>query len=133
MLTFAAAGALGGVFPEVCADEVSAACRASEMRFQLPPHHYLHIVAGVCEFASITLAVLLAWRRTRGQRTAAARVYRGLLAGAVAAYPLLGVAYLWNWMGSAIELIFFAGFTIMVLAQLAERLTAGPAGSGFRS
>ncbi|MGO9078926.1 MAG: hypothetical protein ACLQDY_07750 [Streptosporangiaceae bacterium] len=38
------------------------------------------------------MAVLLASRRSRGERTAAARVYRALARAAVVAYPLLGLA-----------------------------------------
>jgi Protein of unknown function (DUF998) len=121
MLVFAAAGGVGGLFPEVCADGVSRVCRDSEWRFELPVSQYVHVAAGIVEFAVITVALLLAVRRTRGQRTPYARTYVALAGGAVAAYPLLGIAYLVNRFGGVMEAVFFAGFTVMVLTQIAER------------
>jgi hypothetical protein len=122
MLAFAAAGALGGLFPEVCADGINAACRRMEWRFQLPASQYVHVVAGIFEFAAITIALTYAVIRTRRHRTAAARWYRGLALGAVIAYPLLGAAYLVNRMGGVMEGVFFVGFTIMVVTVLADWL-----------
>lgn len=121
MMAFAASGALGGLFPEVCADGVNALCRSMEWKFQLPASQYLHGAAGILEFGSITVALLLAFRRTRGQATAAARAYRGMVAGALVAYPLLGLSYLLNRLGGVMEAIFFIGFTAMVLTQIFER------------
>jgi hypothetical protein len=120
MLAFAAAGALGGLFPEVCADGISAVCRRMEWRFELPVSQYVHVVAGILEFATITIALAFAATRTRGQRTAAARSYRGLAVGALIAYPLLGAAYLGNRMGGVMEGVFFTGFTIMAVTVLAD-------------
>jgi hypothetical protein len=132
MMVFAAAGALGGVYPEVCADEISAVCRHKEWSFQLPVSQYLHTLAGIAEFGAITVALLLACQRTRGQQSRggqprAATVYRALARGAAVAYPLLGLAYLLNRLGAVMEGVFFAGFTVMVAAQLAGRTTAGSA------
>jgi Protein of unknown function (DUF998) len=124
MLVFAAAGGLGGLFPEVCADGVSRACRDSEWRFELPVSQYVHVLAGIVEFAAITVALLLAVRRTRGQRTRYARAYVALAGGTVVAYPLLGIAYLVNRFGGVMEAVFFAGFTVLVLTQIAERSTS---------
>jgi Protein of unknown function (DUF998) len=121
MLVFAAAGGVGGLFPEVCADGISRVCRDSEWRFELPVSQYVHVAAGIVEFAAITIALLLAVRRTRGQRTLYARAYRALATGAALAYPLLGIAYLVNRFGGVMEGVFFAGFTVMVLTQIAER------------
>ncbi len=121
MLAFAAAGALGGLFPEVCADGISAACRRMEWRFQLPASQYVHVVAGILEFATITIALAYAVIRTRRQRTRTARSYRRLAVGALIAYPLLGAAYLVNRMGGVMEGVFFVGFTIMVVTVLADR------------
>jgi hypothetical protein len=120
MLAFAAAGALGGLFPEVCADGISAACRRMEWRFQLPASQYVHVVAGILEFATITIALAYAVTRTRRQRTRTARSYRRLAVGALIAYPLLGAAYLVNRMGGVMEGVFFVGFTIMVVTVLAD-------------
>ncbi len=36
MVVFAVAGSAGAIFPESCADGISNACRAAEIRFQLP-------------------------------------------------------------------------------------------------
>jgi Protein of unknown function (DUF998) len=121
MMAFATAGALGGMFPEICGDEVSAACRDKEFSFQLPLQQYVHLAAGICEFGGITIALILAFRRTRGGQQASARVYRALIMGAVAAYPLLGLAYLLDRLGGVMEVIFFVGFTVMVVTQLSER------------
>jgi hypothetical protein len=121
MLVFAAAGAAGGIFPEVCADGISAACRSKEWRFELPVSQYLHMAAGIVEFAAITVALFIALRRTRGSQAVTARVYRRLWQGALICYPLLGLAYLVNRMGGVMEAVFFAGFTVMVLTQIAER------------
>ena len=124
MLAFAAAGAIGGLCPEVCADGISAACRGLEYRFQLPPAQYIHMAAGVVEFAAITIAVFCAAGRTRGSRSRFARVYQVLARGAFIAYPLLGAAYLTDRLGGVMEAVFFASFTVMAGTQLAERASA---------
>jgi len=137
MMIFCAAGGVGGLFPEVCADEINAACMRMELHFQLPVNQYLHVVAGIIEFGGITAALLFAARRTRGDRTRIARVYRDLAVGAYVGYPVLGLAYLLNKLGGAMEAVFFTGFTVMVLTQLVERteslrripLTGGRSGS----
>ncbi len=127
IVVFALSGVIGGLFSQVCADGVSAACMSAERHFQLPLSQYVHDSAGVFEFAGITLALLLALRRTRaeragGARTWPARIYRVLAITAAVAYPLLGLVYLADRLGGVMEGIFFTGFTIIVLTQLAERL-----------
>lgn len=124
MCGFAAAGAAGGLFPEVCADAVNAVCRRMEYRFELPASQYIHMVAGIVEFAAITLALLWAVRRTRQQSTRAAAVYRALAIGALIGYPLLGAAYLLDRLGGLMEVAFFLGFTAMVITHIADRLAA---------
>jgi hypothetical protein len=124
MLGFAAAGALGGLCPEVCADGISAACRRFEYHFQLPAVQYIHVAAGIGEFAAITVAAGCAVSRTRGTRSRFACAYRMLARGALIAYPLLGAAYLTDRLGGIMEAVFFVGFTVMVGAQLAERTHA---------
>lgn len=121
MMIFGAAGAAGGLFPEVCADEISASCKRMELHFQLPVSQYVHIAAGIAEFAGITVAVLLAARRTRGDQTRTSRVYQNLVVGAYVGYPMLGAAYLLDRLGGVMEAVFFAGFTVLVVTQLAER------------
>jgi len=122
MVVFAMAGAIGGLFPQVCADAINHSCMSAEWHFQLAASQYVHDGSGVIEFAGITLALLLAARRTRGERTASAIGYRILGWGAVVGYPALGVSYLFDVYGGIVEAVFFIGFTVIVLIQLAERL-----------
>jgi hypothetical protein len=122
LLVFALAGLVGGLYHQVCADGVSPACMRAEWHFQLPASQYVHDSAGIVEFAAITLALLFAVLRTWGERNRPALSYRFLALGAVIAYPLLGLAYLFNRLGAVAEGVFFVGFTIMVLTQLAERV-----------
>jgi len=132
MIVFAAAGAIGGIYPQVCADGISPGCFSNEWHFRLPLSQYLHDGSGIVEFTAITLALLLAVRRTNGTLTVAARTYRGLFRGALVGYPLLGIAYLWNTLGAVMEGLFFTGFTVMILTQLAERTRRSErAGSGL--
>jgi Protein of unknown function (DUF998) len=134
MIVFALAGLIGGLFSQVCADGISAACMNEEWHFRLPLSQYVHDSAGVFEFAAITLALLLALRRTHsetretrdGRSGWPARIYRLLALAAAIAYPLLGLAYLFDKFGAVIEGVFFIGFTIMVLTQLTERLRLSP-------
>ena len=122
MVVFALSGVVGGIFPQVCEDGINASCRSAELHFQLPLSQYLHDGAGVVEFAGITLALWLAYRRTRGDRTVTALGYRILAGTALVAYPVLGLSYLVNVFGAVMEGVFFAGFTLMVLLQLTELL-----------
>ncbi len=124
MVAFAIAGAIGGIFPQVCQDGVSATCMSLERHFQLPLSQYVHDGAGVVEFAAITMALLLALHRTNGERTVVAWTYQALAEAAFVAYPVLGFAYLLNRLGGVVEAAFFVGFTVTVSTQLAERLRA---------
>lgn len=124
MLGFAAAGVLGGLYPEVCADGISAACRRLEYRFQLPAAQYIHMAAGIAEFAAITIAAFCAAARTRRTHSRIGRVHRVLARAAFIAYPLLGACYLTDRFGGIMEAVFFAGFTVMAATQLAERTAA---------
>jgi hypothetical protein len=47
-----------------------------------------------------------------------------LARAALIAYPLLGAAYLTDRLGGIMEAVFFAGFSLMVATQLAERTGA---------
>jgi hypothetical protein len=125
LVVFATAGSVGAIFPESCADGVSNACRAAEIRFQLPLHHYVHIVAGIVEFGAITVALLYAVRRTRGTDSRFGRIYRDLRRGALVAYPLLGLAYVTNDLGGVMEGVFFVGFTVMIATSMAEWIAIG--------
>ena len=121
MVIFSIGGMVGGIFSESCSDTTSAVCRHKEIRFQLPAHHYLHIIAGIIEFGSITIALYLARQRTRNQNTQVAKVYNILTKGALFGYPLLILAYLTNYFGGFIEMFFFLAFTMIVVTQIWER------------
>lgn len=121
MMVAAAANSAGGLFPESCAEGINAVCRQRELNFSLAAHDYIHEVAGICEIAGVTVALVLAYRRTRGERTGAARAYRALACVALVACPLMGLAYLTSRLGAVIEPVLFTGFTIVVVNQLAER------------
>jgi hypothetical protein len=133
MVAFAVAGGIGGRFPYACSEGLSASCRAMEWHLQLPLHHYIHVVAGIAEFATLTVAAVLAMRRTTGQATRAARMYRLLVRVLVVAYPLLAAVYLTDRLGTLVEPIFFAVFTAMVLTEVFEsvgRSTRSEGGDG---
>ncbi|HET7015208.1 MAG TPA: DUF998 domain-containing protein [Streptosporangiaceae bacterium] len=123
MVAFAISGLIGGLFPQVCEDGVSITCMDAERHFQLPLSQYVHDGAGIIEYVGITLALLLAVRRTRSQHTATARTYRALAIGAAIMYPILGLTYMINKLGAVVEGTFFVGFAVMVVVQLHERLT----------
>jgi hypothetical protein len=118
LVGFAVAAGAGGKFSYACSSGLSAVCRAQERRLQLPLHHYVHMLSGVLEFATITTAVVLAVRRTRGQRTASARAYRSVLRIFYVAYPLLALAYLTDRLGAFIEPVFFLSFTLVIVTHL---------------
>lgn len=127
MIIFSLGGVAGGLFPETCADAAGGSCLRLEIGLRLPAAQYLHIAAGVVEFGGITAALAFAVYRTWRQRTAVARTYRRLAVAAVTAYPLLGLAYLTNRLGSIVEGLFFIGFSVMVVAEILERTLATPA------
>jgi hypothetical protein len=120
MIAFAAAGAVGGKFSYACAEGLSATCRRLEWHLQLPLHHYIHVVSGIAEFAFLTTAVALAVRRTRGETTREARIFRYLLRGLVVGYPVLGLVYLTDRLGAFVEPVFFVIFSVMVVVELFE-------------
>ena len=122
LMLFAAAGAVGGIFTESCPEGLSAVCRRMEWTLQLPLHHYIHILTGVVEFASITAVLVLAHRRTRGDATHSAAIYRSLTMTFSIAYPLLALSYLTNQDGALMEAVFFVGFTAIVLIELFEHI-----------
>ncbi len=120
LMLFAIGGAVGGRYPYACSEGLSATCRTLEWHLQLPIHHYVHVVAGITEFATLTTAALIAMRRTRGQGTIEARIYSGLVKALAIGYPFLGLAYLTNRLGTLVEPVFFAAFSVMILAEVFE-------------
>jgi hypothetical protein len=129
MVAFALAGAIGGRYPYACAEGLSASCRQMEWHLQLPVHHYVHVVSGIAEFATLTTAAVLALRRTRHEGTVEARVYAAVVAVLVVGYPLLGLVYLTDRLGTFVEPIFFVAFSAMVLAELFEPIDRGQPGT----
>ena len=120
LVAFAVAGALGGHFSYVCPEGLSASCRSAEWHLALPLHHYLHVLAGIAEFTTATIAVYLAWQRTRPVERPTTRTIRWTGRALVAAYPLLAYAYLTDRLGAFVEPIFFVCFSVMVLVELLE-------------
>jgi hypothetical protein len=120
MVVFAAAGAVGGHYTYACSEGLSATCRRLEWHLQLPLHHYVHMVSGIVEFAALTTAAVIAMRRTRGDGTAWARAYSGLVTVLAVGYPLLALAYLTDRLGTLVEPIFFVAFSVMLLAEVFE-------------
>jgi hypothetical protein len=105
-----------------------AAGRNLEWHLQLPIHHYIHVVSGIAEFATLTTAAVLAMRRTRNQSTPQATSYRLVVKALVIGYPLLGLAYLTDRLGTLVEPIFFITFTVMVLTEIFEAAGSAPTG-----
>ncbi len=91
-----------------------------EWHLQLPLHHYVHVVSGIAEFATLTTAAIIAWRRTRHEGTRPSRIYSGVVAVLLVGYPLLGLVYLTDRLGTLVEPVFFVAFSVMVLAELFE-------------
>jgi hypothetical protein len=123
MVAFALAGAIGGRYPYACAEGLSAACRQMEWHLQLPLHHYVHVVSGIAEFATLTAAAVIAMRRTRHEGTLEARAYAAVVTVLLIGYPLLGLVYLTDRLGTLVEPIFFVAFSAMVLAELFEPIS----------
>ncbi len=120
MVAFAVAGAVGGRFPYACSEGLSATCRQMEWRLQLPVHHYIHVASGIAEFATLTVAALIAMRRTQRSGAPIARLYSALVKVLVVGYPLLGLVYLSDRLGTFVEPIFFVVFSVMVMAEVFE-------------
>jgi hypothetical protein len=120
LVGFAVAAGAGGKFSYACSSGLSAVCRSQERHLQLPAHHYIHMLSGILEFATITMAVYLAVRRTRDQSNWPARIYRAVFRLFAVAYPLLGLAYLTDRLGAFIEPVFFLSFTLVIVTHLFE-------------
>ena len=94
LLLFAVAGAVGGHYGYACPEGLSAACRSAEWHLRLPLHHYLHVISGIIEFAAMTTAVFVAWKRTSEDAGWVSRGVKGVGVAMLIGYPLLAVAYL---------------------------------------
>jgi hypothetical protein len=120
LLLFALAGAVGGHYGYACPEGLSAACRSAEWHLKLPLHHYLHVIAGIIEFATMTTAVYIAWKRTRDDSGWVAKGVQATWITMLIGYPLLAVAYLTDRFGAFVEPIFFVCFSVMVAIELLE-------------
>jgi len=132
LVAFAASGAVGGRFAYACPEGLSAGCRAAEWRLALPPHHYVHVLAGIVEFATATIAIYLTWQRTRRRDGATGRVVRWIGKALIVAYPFLALAYLTDRIGAFVEPVFFVCFSVMVIAELVEPDGAGTGDPSLR-
>lgn len=121
LLAFALAAMIGGAIPQSCPDGLSPGCRALEYQLRLPVSSYRHDALGIAEFVAISIALILAARRTRDEHTTVALIYRALARAGIVAYPLLGLAYLANRYGAVMEAVFFSGFTVIVATQIYDR------------
>jgi hypothetical protein len=131
MVAFALAGAVGGRYTYACSEGLSAACRRMEWHLQLPVHHYIHVASGIAEFATLTTAAVIARRRTLPDGTREARIYSGVVTVLVIAYPLLGLVYLTDRLGTLVEPIFFIAFSVMLLAEIFEPATSAATASSW--
>ena len=120
LVAFAIGGVVGGRYTYACAEGLNATCRQLEWHLQLPIHHYVHMLSGITEFAALTVAAVIAMRRTRGEGTTEARVYSGLVKVLAVGYPLLGLVYLTDRLGTLVEPVFFLTFSAMIVAEVAE-------------
>jgi hypothetical protein len=119
-MTFAAAAGAGGLFPFSCAEGTDASCRSAEWHFELPFHHYMHVLLSAIEFLSVTVAMLLAWRRTRRSdpQTAEARAFRWITGVVVIGYVPLAVAYFSDHLAALVEPVFFLAFSLAVFTEV---------------
>ena len=113
-------GPSGGAIPYACSEGLSAACRSMEWHLQLPVHHYVHVVSGIAEFATLTAAASLPCAGPRTGTARSRRSMRRLLEVPAVGYPLLGLVYLTDRLGTLVEPIFFVAFSVMVLAEVFE-------------
>jgi hypothetical protein len=120
LLLFAVAGTVGGHYGYACPEGLSAACRNAEWHLRLPLHHYVHVVSGIIEFAAMTTAVYIAWKRTREDCGWVAQGVRATALTMLIGYPLLAVAYLTDRVGAFVEPLFFVCFSVMVAIEVLE-------------
>ena len=120
LVLFSIAGAVGGHFAYACPEGLSETCRSNEWHLRLPLHHYVHVFSGIIEFVAISIAIYLAWKRTREHTDWVARSIKAIAVAMMIGYPLLGIAYLTDRFGAFVEPIFFVCFSIMVAIELLE-------------
>lgn len=120
LVIFAVAAIVGGLFPYQCPEGLSATCRAAEWHLRLDWRHYVHIAAGIAEFASASTAILLAWRRASQYPDACSWVIRITGIALWICYPLLAATYLTDRLGVLVEPAFFVSFSAIVAVELCK-------------
>lgn len=120
LVAFAAFGVIGGIFIYACPEGTSSVCRNLEWHLHLPLHHYIHALAGIAEFATLTIGVGLAARQRRSEHGFGKRSHQALFIALLALYPLFGVAYLADGIGEIVEPLFFVIFTVVIALELIE-------------
>ncbi len=78
------------------------------------------MLSGIAEFATLTVAAVIAIRRTRGEGTREARIHSALVKVLAVGYPLLGLVYLTDRLGTLVEPVFFLTFSAMILTEVVE-------------
>ena len=104
-------------FPFSCAEGTSSACRSAEWHLQLPWYHYAHVLASAVEFLAISIGVLVAWHRTRNERSLEATLFRTIGIVLVVAYAPLAVSYFSDHLAALVEPLFFVAFSIAVVTE----------------
>jgi hypothetical protein len=117
---FAMAAIVGGLFPYRCPESLSATCRAAGWHLRLDWRHYVHIAAGIVEFACAFMATLLAWRRTSQRPGAGYWVIRIVGLALWICYPLLAATYVTDRLGALVEPAFFLSSSAIVAVELFE-------------
>lgn len=121
LIAFGLSGIIGGLFPYACPEGKNDLCRDAEWHFELPLHHYIHMVSGIFEFAFATIAIICMWRRLRAAAESAWRRTGELLAlGLVVGYPALALSYLTDRWDAPVEAFFFVLFAVLVGAAFLE-------------
>lgn len=120
IVAFAVIAAIGGMFPYACAPGVDASCRRLQYGLALPFHHYVHMLAGIGEFFTASMAIWVARNADPEGHTLPGRVSHVLLPALLVAYPVLGYSYFFDRAGNLIEPVFFLIFSAIVVAELSS-------------
>lgn len=120
LVAFAVIATIGGMFPYACAPGFDASCRRLQWGLGLPLHHYVHMMSGIGEFFSATMAIWVARHADLEGHTIPGRVSHFLLPALIVAYPVLGYSYFFDRAGNLIEPVFFLIFSAIVVAELSS-------------
>lgn len=129
LVAFAAIAAIGGMYPYACAAGLDPACRHLERTWRHPVHHYVHMIAGVVEFFTATMAIALARVTDPDSESLAGRAGHVLVPMLLVAYPLLCLAYLKGRWGALVEPTFFLMFSAILAVEIFGLGVRSPEGS----